>query len=108
MGGSPPEREEVETVVGTMVLRTPRYLRNPVTNKRVDMTSLSTDGYCRRFLATLVSASNQNTINFSKTPVATFSKDKWELRETDGSYVVVKRDAESEYGERVLAEDEDD
>jgi hypothetical protein len=54
-------------------------------------------------------AMSHDMIDLSSTPVLTFDTDRWELveeenEESDGTIVVQKRDAESQYGEMVLDE----
>lgn len=95
------KKDYVPVTVGTREIEVPRRYRNPITERRHDLTNLSDDGYLKPFLA-LHYAINQDTINPAKSPVLSFDKDRWELRETGGQNVLVKREAESELGERVI------
>jgi hypothetical protein len=96
----------VRTDIGTSVVETPKRVHNPVTDRTEDMTQLSADGYCRRFLALKSAANGSSVVDFSSSPVATFDKDKWELNEQDGQFVLVKKEAESALGEMVLEADD--
>lgn len=97
-------RDTVETTIGTMVVETPKRIKNPTTGQYQDLTKLSEDGYCRYFLALLSHMDSVDTISVDEAPVLTFGKDRWELRETDENHVLVKREAESEFGERVISQ----
>jgi len=97
--------ETVETCLGTTVVKTPKRINNPITERTEDLTNLSKDGYCRRFLALLSASGGPDIIDLNSSPVATFDKDRWEFRETDGNFVLVKRNAETKFDEKVL-EDE--
>lgn len=92
----------VETRLGTTVVETPKRIYNPTTDKYQDLTKLSEDGYCRKFLAMWSHADSVDTIDVDSSPVLSFDKERFELRETDGQYVLVKREAESEFGGMVL------
>lgn len=98
------EKTYVQTSIGTTVVETPKRINNPVTGRTEDLTNLSEDGYCRRFLATLSALNGPDVVDFGSSPVATFDKDRWELREQDGSYVLVKREAVTSFEELVLDE----
>lgn len=95
-------RDTVETVVGSMVLETPKRVYNPVSDEYRDMRQLSEDGYCRRFLAVLSAMNSVDTINVDESPVLTFDTDRWELRESEGQIVLVKREPEARFEELVL------
>ena len=97
--------ETVETRLGTTVVETPKRVKNPITERTEDLTNLSKDGYCRRFLALLSATGGPDVVDLNSSPVATFNKDRWEFRETDGNFVLVKRNAETKFDEKVL-EDE--
>jgi len=96
----------VETDIGTTVVETPARVYNPTTDQYQDLRKLSEDGYCRRFLALLSHTDSAGTINVDTAPVLTFDKDRFELSETEDHIVLTKRDAESEFGDRVLSETE--
>lgn len=98
--------DQVETRLGTTVVETPRRVHNPVTERTEDLSKLSEDGYCRRFLALLSHTDGCHTVDFSSTPVATFDKDKWGLEERDNQFVLTKKEAESEFGKMLLEGDE--
>lgn len=100
-----PNRETVETDIGTTVVETPKHVTNPVTDRREDMTRLSEDGYCRKFIALEYASNSPDHVDLGSSPVLHFDKDRWELRELDGSYVLVKRDPESELDDLVLNDD---
>ena len=97
--------ETVETCLGTTVVETPKRINNPITERTEDLTNLSKNGYCRRFLALLSATGGPDVVDLNSSPVATFDKDRWEFRETDGNFVLVKRNAETKFDEKVL-EDE--
>lgn len=98
-------KDTVETAIGTTVVETPRRINNPVVDEYRDLTNLSEDGYCRKFLALLSHMDSQRTIDVDSAPVLSFDKDRWELREQEGQIVLVKRDPEGDFGERVLRND---
>jgi len=50
---------------------------------------------------------NAGTINVDDAPVLSFDKSRFDLRETDGQYVLVKKEPESEFGKCVLGDDDD-
>jgi len=93
-------KDTVETTVGSKVVETPKRIYNPVRKKRQDLTKLSEDGYCRRFLALKYALENRDP--FENSPVFTFDTDRWEIEERNGTYVVTKKEAESEFDEMVL------
>lgn len=94
----------IEVPIGTQVIECPRWLTNPVTDRRHDLTKLSDDGYLKLFLALEYRSNTPNHIDLSNTPILTFNKDEWEFEERDDFVVVQKREAESRYGEKVLDE----
>ena len=100
------EKTFVRTDIGTSVVETSKRVHNPVTDRTEDMTRLSADGYCRRFLALKAASNGSSVVDFSSSPVATFDKDKWELNEQDGQFVLVKKEAESDLGEMLLEADD--
>jgi len=101
-------KDHVQTEIGTQVVTTPKRIRNPVTERTEDLTNLSSDGYCRRFLALLAATNTPDHINLSNAPVLTFDKDRWQFKEEKGQYVVMKREPESEFGERLLEDTQAD
>lgn len=98
-------KDYVRTDIGTTVLTTRKRINNPVTGRTEDLTSLSADGYCRRFLALLSASNSPDVVDMGSAPILTFGKDRWELQEEDDQFVIVKREAESEIGELVLEND---
>lgn len=98
-------KDRVLTDIGTTVVETPKRIKNPVTERTEDLTNLSKDGYCRRFLALLSASNSPDVIDLSSSPVLTFDKDRWEIEENDGTVVLVKREVESEFGEQILGND---
>jgi len=95
----------VRTDIGTTVVVTPKRVQNPVTERTEDLTNLSADGYCRRFLALLAATNTPDHVDVGSSPVLTFDKSRWELRETDGQHVLVKREAETKFDGKVLGND---
>jgi len=83
--------DRVNTLVGTTVYETPKRVRNPVTEEYETVAELSKGGYKRKFLAVLHSVNSPEVINLSTSPVASFDKDKWELDEREGSYILVRK-----------------
>jgi hypothetical protein len=98
-------KDRVLTDIGTTVVETPKRIKNPVTERTEDLTNLSKDGYCRRFLALLSASDSPDVIDLSSSPVLTFDKDRWEIGENDGNVVLVKREAESKFDEHILGDD---
>lgn len=98
------ERAYVRVDVGTAVLEVPQHIRNPLTERRHDLTKLSDDGYLKPFLALLAATNTPDHINLGSAPVLTFDKDRWERREMDGQHVLVKREAETKFEEMVLGD----
>lgn len=98
-------REYVQTDIGTAVVETPKRVKNPVTDETRDLTQLSRDGYCRRFLALLSARNSPDVINLNSSPVATFDKERWQLEETEEHYVLQKTSAETHLDEVVLTDD---
>lgn len=94
------DTSDVQTAIGTTVYETPWEVRNPVTGDCERIRDLSQDGYKRRFLAVLHTMRSANVVDLDSTPAASFDKDKWEVEETDGSYVVVRSDADLEVSGR--------
>ncbi|KDE56700.1 hypothetical protein EL22_25365 [Halostagnicola sp. A56] len=95
-------KDRVLTDIGTTVVETPKRIENPVTGRTEDLTNLSKDGYCRRFLAHLSASNSPDVIDLSSSPVLTFDKDRWEIEENGGAFVLVKREAEGRFGEKIL------
>lgn len=100
------KKEYVRTDIGTTVLETPKRVRNPINGKSYNLKKLSKDGYCRRFLALLSASNSVDVVDFGSTPVATFDKERWQLQEENGQYVLVKQNAESKFGQLLLESDE--
>lgn len=97
--------DQIETAIGSMVIETPRRVSNPTTDKYQDLTNLKEDGYCRQFLALYSHHSRVNTIDLDSAPMLSFDKDRWELEELDGSYLLVKREPESKLGQMLEGND---
>jgi len=89
----PGSDETVATRVGATVYETPKRIYNPVTEEYERIDKLSEDGYKRRFLALRHTSQTTNTIDLDSHPVAHFDAEKWECREQDGDYILIKRDA---------------
>jgi hypothetical protein len=94
----------VETCIGTTVVDTPKRVYNPVNDEYRDLTKLSEDGYLRRFLALRSHMDSCDTIDLDSSPVLSFGKDKWELEEQSGEYVVVKKQPESDFGKLLMGD----
>lgn len=94
-------KDHVRVEVGTRVITCRRRQRNPITERRHDLTKLSDDGYLKPFLA-LKSKLSQDTIDLRTTPILTFDKDRWDFEEKEGTVVITKREPESQYGEFLL------
>lgn len=95
-------KDHVRVNIGTNVLEVPRRLKNPITDRREDLTKLSDDGYLKPFLAFRCARMGPDVVDLSDSPVLTFDDDRWEYREVDGQHVLVKREAESKLDEMVL------
>lgn len=80
------------------------WVYNPVTgtNERVDQ--LPEDGYKRRFLELLDHIESNDVYDLGSSPVLTFDKERWTMEEQEGTFVVVKREAETRLDELVLDE----
>lgn len=100
-------KDYLQVDIGTSVVEVPRYIRNPLTDRRHDLTKLSEDGYLKPFLALQHASNSSDVIDLGSTPVLTFDKDRWELRDNEGQHVLAKRDPESRYGEVVLNREAD-
>jgi hypothetical protein len=96
------EKPFVRVDIGTTVVETPARLTNPITQRTHDLRKLRDDGYLKVFLALKYAANSPDVVDFGSTPVATFDKDRWEMEEKDSQYVLVKRDAETKFEEKVL------
>lgn len=94
-------KEYVQVSIGTKIIEVPRRYRNPVTDRRHDLTKLSDDGYLKCFLA-LDYIMKEDMINLRSSPYLTFSKDKWELTQKDGHYILEKQIKESKLDNIVL------
>lgn len=90
----------------TQVVTVPRRVKNPVTERVEDLTRLSNDGYCQKFLAALAAYHSQSVIDLRNAPVLTFDKDRWEIKELDDHVVVQKQEPESNFDERVLGSEQ--
>jgi len=88
--------EQVQTAVGSTVYETEKRVKNPVSDEYERIDEMSTDGYKRRFLALRSATHSPDVIDLSSSPVASFDKDKWDLRDEGDSYVLVKSEAADE------------
>lgn len=95
-------KDHVHVDIGTAVVEVPRYIRNPLTDRREDLTRLSDDGYLKPFLAFLYARTGPGVVDLGSSPVLTFDKDRWELKDHDGQHVLVKRESESKFDEMVI------
>lgn len=98
-------KHPIETHIGTSVVTTSKHVVNPKTGKYQDMSKLSPDGYCRKFLALHQRMERASLIDVSNAPILTFPKDKWELRDDEDCHILVKRDPETRHEEQVLGSD---
>lgn len=96
----------VKVSIGTVVLTVPRHIRNPVTNRRIDLTKVSDNGYLKKFLALTVKMNSDNLIDLRNSPVLSFDKDKWELEERDAGYLLFNEEPDGGLGEMLLEEEE--
>jgi len=101
-------KDYVRVSVGTKVFEVRRRLRNPITDRREDLTRLSDDGYLKPFLAVYHDANSPDVINLGGAPILTLDTDRWAYREEAGQHTLVKRDPESAFGELLNAAEADD
>ena len=94
--GSDGETDRVKTLIGTTVYETGKRVKNPVSGECERIDRMSENGYKRKFLAVRNATQSPNVIDLSTSPVATFDKDKWDLREEGDHYVLVKSEAADE------------
>lgn len=83
--------QKVQTKIGTSVIETPEYIRNPITGNRENMAELSQDGYKRKFLAMMYKSNRPNVIDFSESKMLSFNKEKWGLEECDDYHILARR-----------------
>lgn len=110
MSGQSPAGSDrkARTQIGTQVLETNRYVRNPKRGETEKIEDLPESGYKRLFLASWSRLkATANLINLETTPVLTFDPDRWELLDHEDMIVVRKREPESPYDEMVLGEQGD-
>jgi len=100
-------KDHVQVTVGTEVFEVRRHLRDPITDRREDLTRLSDDGYLKPFLAVYHAADSPDVIHLGKVPILTLDTDRWEHREEPGQHLLVKREAESAIGELLNAAEDD-
>lgn len=101
------EKDHVQVNIGTTVVKLQRWQRNPITDRRHDLTKLSDDGYLKPFLALLHEQSGPDVVDLGSSPVLTFDDERWEYREKEGHHVLVKREPESKFDELVLETSQD-
>ena len=100
--------QKARTQIGTQVLETSRYVRNPKRGETEKIEDLPESGYKRLFLASWSRLkATANLINLNTTPILTFDPDRWELIDHEDMIVVRKREPESTYDEMVLREQGD-
>ena len=100
-------KDHVRVSVGTEVFEVRRHLRNPITDRREDLTRLSDDGYLKPFLAVYHAAESPDVVDLGSVPVLTLDTDRWAYREEAGQHALVKRDPESAFGELLNAAEAD-
>lgn len=100
-------KDHVRVSVGTEVFEVRRHLRNPITDRREDLTRLSDDGYLKPFLAVYHAAESPDVVDLGNAPVLTLDTDRWEYREEAGQHALVKRDPESAFGDLLNAAEAD-
>jgi hypothetical protein len=101
-------KDHVRVATGTQVLTVRRHLRNPMTDRREDLTRLSDDGYLKPFLAVYHAADSPDVIDLGSAPILTLDTDRWEYREDCGEFhALVKRDPESTFGDLLNAPEAD-
>jgi hypothetical protein len=99
---------KARTQIGTQVLETSRYVRNPKRGETEKIEDLPESGYKRLFLASWSRLkATANLINLETTPILAFDPDRWELIDHEDMIVVRKREPESTYGEIILGEQGD-
>lgn len=101
-------KDHVQVAIGTEVFEVRRHLRNPVTDRREDLTRLSDDRYLKQFLAVYHAADSPHVIDLESAPVMAFDTDRWECREKAGQHLLVKRGPKGAFGKMILDEAEAD
>lgn len=102
------EKHHVRVEVSeTQTVMVQRWIRNPLTDRRHDLTKLSDDGYLKPFLAVQGKLS-QNVVDLGRSPVICLDKDRWEVEERDGQFVAVNQSAEGRFPEMVLGGEDGD
>lgn len=96
------EKDFIRMSLGTNIITVPRKIKNPITDRREDLKKLSDDGYLKPFLAIYYKTNSPNIVNLEKSPVLTFDKEKWEIKETEDNFVISKKESESNFGEKIL------
>lgn len=96
-------KDVVRVDIGTTVVECPRRLRNPLTDRRHDLTELSDDGYLKKFLALQFAYASPDIVDLGSSPVLTFDRDRWEeANGPESSITLVKQEAETPLDEMVL------
>lgn len=98
------EKDYVRVDLGTQVIECPRYLHNPITERRHDLTKLSDDGYLKPFLAMQYAYNTPDVVDLASSPYLTFDEERWEMTQMDGHIVLTKREPETAFDEMVLDE----
>lgn len=96
------EKRHVQVDIGTTTVEVPARVQNPVTERTEDLTNLSDDGYCQKFLALLAATNTPDHVDLGSSPFLTFDKDRWELDDREGVVVLKKREPETRLDELVL------
>lgn len=97
-------KDHVPVAIGTSEVESPRWRRNPLTDRTHDLTKLSDDGYLKPFLALLYKTGTEDYVDLSSAPVLSFDADRWEWEEQDGQLVVQKREPETRFEEMVVGD----
>lgn len=97
-------KDHVEVPVGTSRVVVPRYIHNPMTERREDLTRLSDNGYLKHFLALYWDFTQRKSgvIDLDNAPVLSFWDEAWERIEVEDYTVMVKREPDSRFEEMVL------
>lgn len=82
----------MKTRVGTQVLETDRYIRNPKRGDIEDLDDLPESGYKRPFLAVWSKTQSATVIDLDTASTLTFDTDKWELVDHEDRIVVQKNE----------------
>jgi hypothetical protein len=95
-------RSTIETQIGTTIVESSKRVFNPIKGEHQDLSKLSEEGYCRRFLAVLSAYNSPSVVDLDSSPIVTFDKSRWKLSEDDGHYIIEKREPETDLDEMVM------